>query len=85
MMVGTNSGVSVGARAAVVAGFLTVYETFSNYDGDMVKLTDAQMTGAIPGEIAVDFIGGVYQPSKEDYNILYINRWSIITLSVLGE
>lgn len=85
MIVGTNSGVSVGAGAAVAAGFLTIYGTFSNYDGDMIKLTDAQMNGAIPGEMALAFKGVTYQSSKEECDTLYINRWSIITISVLGE
>ena len=85
MIVGTNSGVSVGAGAAVAAGFLTIYGTFSNYDGDMIKLTDAQMNGVIPGEIVLAFKGVRYQSSKEECDTLYINRWSIITISVLGE
>ncbi len=85
MIVGTNSGVSVGAGAAVAASFLTIYGTFSNYDGDMVKLTNAQMTGAIPGEISLSFGGGTYHSSSEECEVLYINKWSIIAISVLGE
>lgn len=85
MIVGTNSGVSVGDGFAVAAGFLTIYGTFSNYDGDMVKLTNAQMTGAIPGKIIQGFGTSPYEPSADACDILYINKWSIIAISVLGE
>lgn len=85
MIVGTNSGVSVGNGMAVAASFLTIYGTFADYDNNMVKLTDAQMSGAIPGGIVQGFGSSPFEPSKDDCNMLYINRWSIITISVLGE
>lgn len=85
MIVGTNSGISVGAGAAVAASFLTVFGTFSDYDDQMIKLSDVQVLGAIPGEISVGFGGAVFQASKEETSIIYVSRANIVAISVLGE
>ena len=86
MIVGTNSGISIGSCSSVVPGFLTIEGIFSESDSDLIKVENAKISGAIPGETYINFRKGVmYKSSEENYEVLYINKSDVTTIAVLGE
>lgn len=86
MIVGTNSGISIGSCVSAVPGFLTIEGIFSEFDSDLVKIKSAKVYGPIPGETFLNFGKGLeYKASEENYETLYVNKSDIITTAILSE
>lgn len=85
MLVGSNSGIA--SRTDVATSILTLIGTFKDYDDKMVKLSTVEISGAIPGVMDFRFGSGnvLFKATAENYNTIYVNRDSIITIATMEE
>ena len=88
MLVGSNSGVAIAtnSRGCLPTSILTVLGTIVDYKDNMVKISPAQIFGAIPGNVSIN-LGSVptYTPSVENYKTVYVNINNIITIATIEE
>ena len=82
MIVGTNSGISVYGAPSIATSTLTVFGIVLDFDNELIKISEGQISGAIPGGFGV--LGG-YKSSVESFGSMYVNKNNIVTISVLGE
>ena len=81
MIVGTNSGISVDGGPSHATSILTVFGTLVDFDSELIKLSNGQISGAIPGSWGF----GGYKESVDRFNTIYVSKKNIVTISVLGE
>lgn len=87
MLVGSNSGISTATNASSIAtSILTIIGTIVDYDDKMVKISTAQMSGAIPGNVNINW-GSLqtYTPTVENFKTVYVNRNNIIAVATIEE
>jgi len=87
MLVGSNSGIATAANASSIpTAILTIIGTIVDYDDKMVKISTAQMSGAIPGKICVNW-GNLptYTPTLENCKTMYVNINNIITITTIED
>lgn len=82
MIVGTNSGVSLAGAQSIATSTLTVFGIVLDFDNELIKISEGQISGAIPGGIGG--FGG-YKSTVESFGSMYVNKNNIVTISVLGE
>ena len=87
ILVGSNSGIATAAvPSSIPTAILTLIGTIVDYDDKMVKISTAQISGAIPGNVKVNF-GPLhsYTPTVENCKTIYVNINNIITIATIEE
>ena len=87
MLVGSNSGIATATNASSLpTAILTIIGTIVDYDDKMIKISTAQISGAIPGNVSINW-GGLqtYTPTVENCKTIYVNINSIITIATIEE
>lgn len=85
ILVGSNSGVAIGAGAVAETAIIRMMGIIIDYDNEYIKLSDVQMISANQSWINMGIAGHKLEHVVEETSVSLVNRKNILTVSLVEE
>lgn len=85
LLVGSNSGVAIGAGGIIETSIIRMIGIITDYDNELIKLSNVEMISANQSWININFSGHKVEHVVEKSSVSLVNRKNILTISLVEE